>query len=200
VPGGGIVQAARISALPTTNILRLGLHEPDFVSAGRVARAINDELGLNAAHAVDAGSVVIEVPEQYRSTLPELLARIEPLPIAMDVEARVAINERTGTVVLGGDVRLGPAAVAHGNLSVRIATQFDVSQPPPFSTGETTVVPQVGIDVNEGENQLVTLDAGATLGDVVRALNMLGATPRDIIAVMQALRAAGALRAEIVIL
>jgi flagellar P-ring protein precursor FlgI len=200
VPGGGIVQAARISALPTTNILRLGLHEPDFVSAGRVARAINDELGLNAAHAVDAGSVVIEVPEQYRSTLPELLARIEPLPIAMDVEARVAINERTGTVVLGGDVRLGPAAVAHGNLSVRIATQFDVSQPPPFSTGETTVVPQVGIDVSEGENQLVTLDAGATLGDVVRALNMLGATPRDIIAVMQALRAAGALRAEIVIL
>jgi flagellar P-ring protein precursor FlgI len=200
VPGGGIVQAARISALPTTNILRLGLHEPDFVSAGRVARAINDELGLNAAHAVDAGSVVIEVPEQYRSTLPELLARIEPLPIAMDVEARVAINERTGTVVLGGDVRLGPAAVAHGNLSVRIATQFDVSQPPPFSTGQTTVVPQVGIDVSEGENQLVTLDAGATLGDVVRALNMLGATPRDIIAVMQALRAAGALRAEIVIL
>jgi flagellar P-ring protein precursor FlgI len=200
VPGGGLVQVARISALPTTNILRLGLHEPDFVSAGRIARAINDELGVNAAHAVDAGAVVVEVPEQYRTALPALLARIEPLPVTMDVEARVAINERTGTVVMGGDVRLGPAAVAHGNLSVRISTQYDVSQPAPFSSGQTTVVPQTGVDVSEGENQLVALDAGATLGDVVRALNVLGATPRDIIAVLQALKAAGALRAEIVIL
>jgi flagellar P-ring protein precursor FlgI len=102
--------------------------------------------------------------------------------------------------VLGGDVRLGPAAVAHGNLSVRIATKYDVSQPAPLSAGQTTVVPQTQLDVEEGESQLITLDAGATLSDVVRALNVLGVSPRDIIAVMQALRAAGALRAEIVIL
>jgi flagellar P-ring protein precursor FlgI len=112
----------------------------------------------------------------------------------------VAINERTGTVVMGGDVRLGPAAVAHGALSVRIATQLEVSQPAPLSGGDTTVVPQTELDVSEGQSQLVSLDAGATLGDVVRALNLLGATPRDIIAVMQALKAAGALRAELVIL
>jgi len=97
-------------------------------------------------------------------------------------------------------VRLGPAAVAHGNLSVRIATQYEVSQPAPLSGGQTTVVPQTQLDVEEGESQLIALDPGATLGDVVRALNVLGVSPRDIIAVMQALKAAGALRAELVIL
>jgi flagellar P-ring protein FlgI len=120
--------------------------------------------------------------------------------VELDVTARVVINERTGTVVMGGDVRLGSAAVAHGNLSVRIATQYETSQPAPLSGGQTTVVPQRQVDVEEGESQLVTLDAGATLSDVVRALNVLGVSPRDIIAVMQALKAAGALRAELVIL
>jgi flagellar P-ring protein precursor FlgI len=165
-----------------------------------VARAINEELGASAARVVDAGAVAVIVPAEYESALPDLIARLEPLSVALDVAARVVINERTGTVVLGGDVRLGAAAVAHGNLSVRIATQYQVSQPAPFSTGQTTVVPQTEVDVTEGDAQLVTLDAGATLSDVVRALNVLGVTPRDIIAVMQALKAAGALRAEIVIL
>jgi flagellar P-ring protein precursor FlgI len=200
VPSGGIVQTPRLSALPAGGALRFGLREPDFTSAGRVARAINMELGADAARVVDAGAVAVEVPAQYRTNVPELIARLEPLPITMDVVARVAINERTGTVVMGGDVRLGPAAVAHGSLSVRIATQFDVSQPAPLSGGQTTVVPQTEVDVNEAQSQLVTLDAGATLSDVVRALNVLGVTPRDIIAVMQALKAAGALRAELVIL
>jgi flagellar P-ring protein precursor FlgI len=200
VPGGGLVQEARAWTPPAGGVLRLALHEPDFVSAGRVARAINQELGANAAKALDAGSVAIMVPSEYQSSLPELIARIEPLSVELDVTARVVINERTGTVVMGGDVRLGPAAVAHGNLSVRIATRYDVSQPAPLSGGQTTVVPQTQLDVEEGESQLVTLDAGATLGDVVRALNVLGVSPRDIIAVMQALKAAGALRAELVIL
>ena len=136
----------------------------------------------------------------FTKKVPELVARLEPLSVTLDVPARVVINERTGTVVLGGDVRLGPAAVAHGNLSVRISTKLDVSQPAPLSQGKTTVVPQTDVAVDEGNAKLVALEPGATLGDVVRALNMLGATPRDIIAVMQALKAAGALRAEIVVL
>jgi flagellar P-ring protein FlgI len=200
VPGGGLVQEARQWAPPPGGMLRLALHEPDFVSATRVARAINMELGTEAAKVLDAGSVAVQVPQEFRTTVPELIARLEPLPVSLDVAARVVINERTGTVVMGGDVRLGPAAVAHGNLSVRIATQYDVSQPAPMSNGQTTVTPNTELDVNEGDAQLVTLDAGATLADVVRALNLLGVTPRDIIAVMQALKAAGALRAEIVIL
>jgi flagellar P-ring protein precursor FlgI len=200
VPGGGLIQEARQWTPPPGDMLRLSLHEPDFVSATRVARAINMELGTEAARAVDAGAVTVQVPQEFRATIPELIARIEPLPVSLDVAARVVINERTGTVVMGGDVRLGSAAVAHGNLSVRIATQYDVSQPAPMSQGQTTVTPNTELDVNEGDAQLVTLDAGATLADVVRALNLLGVTPRDIIAVMQALKAAGALRAEIVIL
>jgi flagellar P-ring protein FlgI len=200
VPGGGLVQEARQWTPPHGDVLRLALHEPDFISATRVARAINMELGTEVARVIDAGSIAVQVPQEFRGTVPELIARIEPLSVSLDVAARVVINERTGTVVMGGDVRLGSAAVAHGNLSVRIATQYDVSQPAPLSTGQTTVTPQTELDVNEGDAQLVTLDAGATLADVVRALNLLGVTPRDIIAVMQALKAAGALRAEIVIL
>ena len=200
VPNGGLVQSARISALPVNGALRYGLREPDFISAGRLARTINMELGMEAARVVDAGAVNVQVPDQYRQNLPELIARLEPLSITIDVVARVVINERTGTVVMGGDVRLGPAAVAHGNLSVSIATQSDVSQPQPLSGGQTTVTQATEIDVNEQQAMLINLDAGATLADVIRALNTLGVTPRDIIAVMQALKAAGALRAELVIL
>ena len=129
------------------------------------------------------------------------MARLEVLPVDVDAAARVVINERTGTVVVGGSVRIGAAAVAHGNLSVKITTKFDVSQPSPLSrTGTTQVVPNVQLDVKEGTNQLVALEEGTTLEAVVRALNALGASPRDIIAIMQALKAAGALRADIVIL
>jgi flagellar P-ring protein precursor FlgI len=200
VPNGAVVQVARPSPVLGSDTVRLALHEADFVSAERIAHAIDGELGDGTARVIDAGSVAVRVPDQYKGSLPDLIARLEPLPVVMDAAARVVINERTGTVVMGGDVRLGPAAVAHGSLSVKISTQFDVSQPAPFSGGQTTVTPQTDVDVSESKAQLVTLDAGATLSDVVRALNTLGATPRDIIAVMQALKAAGALRAEIVIL
>ncbi|HLG55883.1 MAG TPA: flagellar basal body P-ring protein FlgI [Vicinamibacterales bacterium] len=200
VPGGALVQVTRQTALPDMDVLRLSLHEPDFVSAGRVAKAINMELGASSAHVSDPGTIVLQVPKEYRSSIADLVARIEPLSIAVDTTARVVINERTGTVVLGGDVQIGPAAVAHGNLSVRIATQYQVSQPQGFSRGETAVTPQTQVNVEQEDRKLVTLEAGTTLADVVRALNTLGVTPRDIIAIMQALKAAGALRAEVVIL
>jgi flagellar P-ring protein precursor FlgI len=200
IPAGGLVEVTRSLGMASADVVRLALHEPDFVSARRVATALNQELGAGTARVLDAGAVAIQVPSQYRSEIPELIARIEPLPIDLDVAARVVINERTGTVVLGGDVRIGPAAVAHGRLSVRIATQYEVSQPAPFSNGKTEVVPQTDVAVQEHDAQMVNLEAGATLSDVVRALNMLGATPRDIITIMMSLKAAGALRAEVVIL
>jgi flagellar P-ring protein precursor FlgI len=129
------------------------------------------------------------------------MARLEALPIQVDTAARVVINERTGTVVVGSGVRIGAAAVAHGNLSVKISTRFNVSQPAPFSrVGETVVVPEQDVELTEGDARLVALEEGTTLESVVRALNALGATPRDIIAIMQALHVAGALRAEIVII
>jgi len=200
VPGGALLQASRPSAAPTGDAVRWALHEPDFISANRLARAVNLELGMDAASVIDAGAVTVRVPADYQGHLPELIARLEPLSVETDSPAKVVINERTGTVVMGGEVRLGTAAVAHGSLAVRISTQLNVSQPPPLSQGQTAVTPQTDVDIKENDARLVTLDAGATLSDVVRALNLLGATPRDIIAVMQALKAAGALRAEIVIL
>jgi flagellar P-ring protein precursor FlgI len=201
LPAGATVQVGTGATLPGTDTLMLVLREPDFVSASRISRRINQELGDQSAHVIDPGTVALRVPDAYRTSVADLMARLEVLPVDTDVAARVVINERTGTVVVGGSVRLGAAAVAHGNLSVKISTKFDVSQPSPLSkTGDTVVVPTTQVDVREGRAQLVTLDEGTTLESVVRALNALGASPRDIIAIMQALKAAGALRAEIVIL
>jgi flagellar P-ring protein precursor FlgI len=201
VPGGGLVQVTSRVQLPTTRELSLALREPDFVSARRISEAINAELGAPASRAIDSATVVVRVPDGYVDALPELMARLEPLAVSMDVVARVVVNERTGTVVVGSHVRLAAAAVAHGNLSVRIQTRYDVSQPAPFAErGETKVVPQEQVDVEEGENKLVAFEEGATLDAVVKALNALGATPRDIIAIMQALKAAGALQADLVII
>src|SRR5690606_32881735 len=201
VPGGALVQVGqRIEMGPAAEV-RLALTSPDFGNAHRLADTINDALGGSAARTIDAATVAVAVPPAYRQAVPDLLARLESLPLAIDQPSRVAINERTGTVVIGGGVRLGPAAVAHGNLSVRISTQYVVSQPSAFSrTGETVVVPDERVEVSEGDARLVNLGSGSTLDEVVRALNALGATPRDIIAILQALRSAGALAAEIVIL
>jgi len=201
VPNGAVIQVATTNTSLNTDALTLMLRDPDFITATRIATAINTELKTDAARALDSGSVTVKVPAEYKDTVPMLMARLEPISVEVDAIARVVINERTGTVVVGGDVKVGAAAVAHGNLSVRISTKLEVSQPNAFSQGGTTqVVPQEQVDVHEGANKLVMLEEGTTLEIVTRALNSLGATPRDIIAIMQALKAAGALRAEIVIL
>lgn len=201
VPGGGLVQVSPPSQAAPGDTLRLSLLQPDYTTAARLASVINEDLGPECAQASDPGTVSVRVPDGYKASLPVLMARLETLSVEVDSPARVVINERTGTVVVGADVRIASAAVAHGTLSVRITTKYDVSQPPAFSrTGETVVVPEERVDVTEGRKQLVGLDEGATLDSVVKALNGLDATPRDIIAILQALQAAGALRAEIVII
>jgi flagellar P-ring protein FlgI len=201
VPSGALVNVEIAAQLPPTDTISLSLKDPDFTSASQVAMAVNRELGEGSARVVDSATINVKVPGPYRTAIPELVARLEPLSVTVDAAARVVINERTGTVVVGGSVRLGPAAVAHGNLSVKISTRLEVSQPAPFSrNGDTAVVPQEEVEVNEGRNQLLMLEQGTTLESVVRGLNALGVSPRDIIAIMQALKAAGALRAELVIL
>ncbi len=201
VPGGAMVQMSPQGAVPEGDHVLLALHTPDFSTAHRLARVLDGALGEGVARALDPATVQIAVPEGFKGQVPELMARIEPLVVETDDPARVVINERTGTVVVGANVRLSAAAVAHGNLSVRISTRFDVSQPAPFSPGgETVVVPQEQVDVREGDARLVALDEGTDLDAVVRGLNALGATPRDIIAIVQALKVAGALRAELVVI
>jgi flagellar P-ring protein precursor FlgI len=201
VPSGGVVQIGGGASLGPAEAVTLAVREPDFATAARVAEAINKSLGEAGARAMDASNVVVRVPEAYRTAVSDFMAKIEQLPVETDVEARVVINERTGTVVVGGHVRLGPAAVAHGNLSVRISTRFEVSQPAPFSrNGDTAVVPNEQVDVQEGTARLVALEEGTSLDAVVRALNVLGASPRDVIAIVQALSTAGALMAKIVVM
>jgi len=201
VPGGALVQVGSAVTMPVTDVLSLVLREPDFVSASRLARVVNNDLGPDMARVIDPGTISIRVPEAYRGSIAELMARLEVLPVETDAPARVVINERSGTVVVGGNVRISAAAVAHGNLSVTIATRYEVSQPNALSSrGDTVVVPQTQVDVAEQPARLVALEEGITLEAVVRALNALGATPRDIIAIMQALKAAGALKAELVLL
>lgn len=201
VPNGALVQQGSGVVMAVTEVVPLSLREPDFATAVRVAGAINADLGEGKARVLDPGTVAVAVPTQYRDALPDLMARLEALTVTSDTPARVVINERSGTIVVGANVRIAAAAVAHGNLSVRISTRFEVSQPNALArTGDTVVVPNTNVDVREGTARLVSLEEGTTLDAVVRALNTLGATPRDIIAIMQALKAAGALHAEIVII
>jgi flagellar P-ring protein precursor FlgI len=200
VPGGGLVQVGQRAVVPDAERILLSLKEADFSTAHRLADAISANLGAASAEAVDAGTVAVRVPPEYRQSVPDLMARLEGLRVDVDAPARVVINERTGTVVIGSDVRIGRAAVAHGNLSVRISTRYDVSQPNPLAGGQTAVVPREKVEIDEGSARLVALDEGVTLDNVVAALNALGATPRDIIAIMQALKESGALRAQLVIM
>lgn len=177
--------------------LSLNLHNPDFTTASRVADAINALFYDQIAAAADAGTVQLNVPTAYTGNVVELMAMIEKLEVKPDHIARVVINERTGTVVMGESVRIATIAIAHGNLSIVIKESAQVSQPPPFSDGQTVVVPDSQIEVREDDKQLMLVPAGSSIGEVVRALNALGVTPRDLIAIFQAIKAAGALQAEL---
>jgi flagellar P-ring protein precursor FlgI len=201
IAGGGLVQVGQGAQLGSSREILLALRDPDFGNAHRLAETISATLGTASAKALDPSTVSVSVPAVYQQAIPDLMARLEDLPLSVEQPSRVVINERTGTVVIGGGVRLGPAAVAHGNLSVKISTRYNTSQPNPFSyKGDTVTVPEEKVEVAEGDAKLVNLGAGTSLDEVVRALNALGATPRDIIAILQALRASGALQADVVII
>ena len=177
--------------------LTLSLQQPDFTTVTRVTDAINALFLDPIALASDAGTIQVQVPAAYSGNLVELVAMIEKLDVMPDNSARVVINERTGTVVMGENVRIATIAIAHGNLSILVKENYGVSQPAPFSEGETVVVPDSDLSVQEGENQLVVMPAGTSIGEVVNALNALGVSPRDLIAIFQAIKAAGALQAKL---
>jgi flagellar P-ring protein precursor FlgI len=177
------------------------LNSPDFTTATRVALAINATFADNLAQAADAGTVRIEVPQLYKGRTVELVAMIEGIGVTPDNVSKVVINERTGTVIMGENVRISTIAIAHGNLSIQVNSTDNVSQPLPFSrSGQTVVTTDRQMTVHEGDNPLFLLESGVSLGEVVRALNALGVSPRDLIAIFQALRAAGALQADLEII
>jgi flagellar P-ring protein precursor FlgI len=200
IPGGALVEG-EVDAGFGGDRLVLALKRPDFTTAIRTADAINAALGANLARTPDPGTVEVRVPDNLRADPVRFVTRIEGISVTPDTAARVVINERTGTVVVGENVRISTVAVAHGNLSIQIRETAAVSQPPPFSeTGAAVVVPETEIGIQEEDDRLVLLESAATIGEVVRALNALGVTPRDLIAIFQAIKAAGALQADLEII
>jgi len=199
VVDGAIVEQTPPSVTPLDS-LHLQLRRPDFLTASRICSAINQHFQPAAARAVNSGLISVEVPQSYRGRSVEFIAALHELQVDTDRSSKISINERTGTVVLGGDLRIAPVAILQGNLSVQIQTTYEVSQPNPLSAGQTEVVPKVDVGVKEGKAKDVVLKNGATVDELVRALVAIGSTPRDIIAILQSLKAAGALDAEIDVL
>lgn len=197
IAGGALIEREVELALDDLRTLQLSLNNPDFTTALRMADAINEQLSGNFAKAMDSGSVDIEVPGRFKNRLVSMMSEIETLDVQPDSQAKVVLNERTGTVVMGENVKVSPVAIAHGNLSIQITTEFQVSQPNPFSMGTTAIVPKTSILADTGETGTLGVVQGASIGELVKALNELGVTPRDLIAILQAIKAAGALQAEI---
>ncbi len=180
--------------------LTLLLHTPDFTTASRVTSVINTIGYDQIAHTEDSSTINVDIPERYTGDIVQLIAMIEGLKVIPDAVAKVIINERTGTVVMGSTVRISTVAVAHGNLSIEIKESPKVSQPLPFSEGASVVTPETEVSVREGNSKLLLMESGVSIGEVVRALNALGVSPRDLIAIFQAMKAAGALQAELEII
>jgi flagellar P-ring protein precursor FlgI len=201
VVGGALVEKEIHSDFNHKDSLTLALHDPDFTTAARVAQAINRAFYSQLARTENAGSIQVSVPENYQGDTVQFVTMIESLGVTPDTVSKVVINERTGTVIMGENVRISTIAIAHGNLSIQIDESQNVSQPLPFSPrGQTVVTPQTQIAVQEGNNPLFLVESGISIGEVVKALNALGVTPRDLIAIFQALKAAGALQAELEII
>lgn len=202
VPDGALVERELPYVLSNRSQLRLNLHRPDFTTASRIASVINGRFQGSIATCKDPGSVVLSVPDKYQGNTVEFAAALESLQVQPDMPAKVVLNERTGTIVIGNDIRISTIAVAHGNLTLTIKETPKVSQPEPFSRGgETVVVPRTTVKVNEEKgNGLFIVKEGANIGDVVKALNAIGVTPRDLIGIMQAIKAAGALQGELEII
>ncbi len=199
VPNGAIVEKLPPSVAPQEHI-KLQLRQEDFTTAGRIAAALNRKFGdsnTQPAHAENAALVLIDTPAAYKSKIVDFLGEVEDLTVDADSPARIVVNERTGTIVMGKEVRIAPVAILHGGLTVEIQTVLNTSQPAPLSSGQTTVTPQVNVDTKEEKARNVVLKQGASVEELVRALTAIGSTARDIIAILQSLKAAGAIQAEL---
>jgi flagellar P-ring protein precursor FlgI len=198
IPAGAIVEREVGFELAGMREVRLALRNPDFTTARRVADALDARLGSDAAEALDPATVLLRIPPSHRGRVAPLLAELEQVEVEPDQPARIVIDEATGTIVLGDRVRISRVAIAQGNLTIRVTETPVVSQPEPFSRGQTTVLPRTGVTVDEQKERRVgVLEPNVTLDQLVDGLNALGVGPRDMIAIIRAIRAAGALQAEI---
>ncbi len=200
VPRAAIVENAAPTQMPEHQIVLI-LEEPDFTTATRMRDAINAQMGPDASRLIDSASVLVPIPKTMRAEVPHLIALLEAIEVEPDITAKVIIDERTGTIVIGEAVTLRTAAITFGGLTVEIEEEPQVSQPASavlgVGTGETKVVPKTNIAVTEHDNPLRVVGRAATVGDVAAALAALGAKPRDLVSILRALKAAGALRADL---
>lgn len=199
IPSGAIIEREVPFEMNDMAEVSIALRNPDFTTAQRITQAINAFLGTAAAVTRDPGTVTMKVPAQYQANMVGLLTDVEQLRVEPDQQARVVIDEQTGIIVIGENVRVSRVAIAQGNLTIRVTETPQVSQPGPFAeAGETVVVPRTEIEVDEdAEKRLTVVDGGVNLQELVNGLNSLGIGPRDMISILQAIKAAGALQAEI---
>jgi flagellar P-ring protein precursor FlgI len=204
VPGGAIVEKEIVVNIDAWESVNVMLRQADFTTALRVSEAIDGVFGAGTALPVNSGQIRSTIPVNFQGRIVQYLATLEALDVAVDVSAKVVVNERTGTVVLGEHVRLSTCAISHGNLSISVKSTLNVSQPPApvigSSAGQTVVTPDVQTEVKEEPSRLLVVDETVTLGEVVQALNAVGVTPRDLVAILSALKAAGALQANLEII
>lgn len=202
ISGGAIVEGTVPVPLGDDGTLTYQLNNADFTTAKNLVDSVNTKYGKPLAHALDSGTVNIAIPASFKDNTVEFISAIESLDVDPDSNARVVLNERTGTIVMGKDVKLSTVAVSHGNLSLIIKEEPDVIQPNPLAEGQTVVVPRTEVTVREDSGQLVVLDMqeGVTIGEIAAALNAIGATPRDLIAIFQAIKASGSMHGELIIL
>ncbi|HXZ40880.1 MAG TPA: flagellar basal body P-ring protein FlgI [Terriglobales bacterium] len=200
ISGGAVVERDASVDLSRLTTLSLVLREPDFTAARDVTAAINKDFDKPVASFVDSRRIDLSVPASGIASVPLLITRVQNLAISVHPPAKVVMNERTGTIVMGGDVKLSPVSVMHGDLTVEVSTTFAVSQPAPFSKGKTEVVPQTDVQAKEGPARSIQLDAGASVEELINGLHTMGATAHDIVAILQAIKAAGGLQAELEIL
>ncbi len=218
IADGATIERELPLSLASRSELTLVLNHPDFVTASRLADTINDGFGTPLAQPLDSATVKITVPPGYRDQVVHLMARMENLDVETDTVAKVMVSEKTGTVVIGENVRINTIAIAHGNLTIQIKEKSNVSQPAPFSPrgrggpvesesgvvvapgGSTVVAPESDVSVDEQRGELMVVAPGQSIGELVRALNAIGMTPRDLITILQVIKAAGALQAELEII
>ncbi len=196
VPNGAIIERGIPFEFNSQNSLTLNMHAPDFSTTQQVVERLNTALGGDFARADDIATVVLSIPNEFKNNIVPLMASLENLEVIPDMAAKVVVDEKTGTIILGRDVRISRVAVAHGNLQVVVQENLNVSQPGPFSGGSTMVVPSTDITTREEQRKLNIME-GATLQELVDGLNAVGATPRDLISILRSMKAAGALHATL---
>lgn len=201
VPNGGIVERDASIDLAKLKVVSLSLRDQDFTMTRDIAAAINHEFGKEVAAAIDSRRVDLNIAMMGGAPVPLLIARVQNLALSVHPPAKVIVNERTGTIVMGGDVKLSPVSVLHGDLTVEVSTTFTVSQPSPLSkTGTTEVVPETTVKAKEGPARSIQLKEGASVEELINGLHTMGATAHDIVAIIQAIKAAGGLQAELEVL